>query len=57
MVSRVYFFHFCGSKIAVLKLWSSVPVDLILFAFLKMLIFELNNFKKARILGPRLLLV
>lgn len=52
MVSRAYFFHFCGSKIAVLKLWSSVPVDLILFAFLKMLIFELNNFKKSENFGP-----
>ena len=52
MVSRAYFFHFCGSKIAVLKLWSSVPVDLILFAFLKMLIFESNNFKKSENFGP-----
>ena len=52
MVSRAYFFHFCGSKIAVLKLWSSVPVDLILFAFLKMLIFESNNLKKSENFGP-----
>ena len=52
MVSRAHFFHFCGSKIAVLKLWSSVPVDLILFAFLKMLIFESNNFKKSENFGP-----
>ena len=52
MVSRAYFFHFCGSKIAILKLWSSVPVDLILFDFLKMLIFESNNFKKIENFGP-----
>ena len=52
MVSRAYFFHFCGSKIAILKLWSSVPVDLILFDFLKMLIFESNDFKKIENFGP-----
>lgn len=52
MVSQAYFFHFCGSKIAILKLWSSVPVDLILFDFLKMLIFESNNFKKIENFGP-----
>ena len=52
MVSRAYFFHFCGSKIAILKLWSSVLVDLILFDFLKMLIFESNDFKKIENFGP-----
>ena len=52
MVSWAYFFHFCGSKIAILKLWSSVPVDLILFDFLKMLIFESNDFKKIENFGP-----
>ena len=52
MVSWAYFFHFCGSKITILKLWSSVPVDLILFDFLKMLIFESNDFKKIENFGP-----
>ena len=52
MVSWAYFFHFCGSKIAILKLWSSVPVDLILFDLLKMLIFESNDFKKIENFGP-----
>ena len=52
MVSWAYFFHFCGSKIAILKLWSSVPVDLILFDFLKMFIFESNDFKKIENFGP-----
>ena len=52
MVSWAYFFHFCGSKIAILKLWSSVPVDLILFDLLKMLIFESNDFKKIDNFGP-----
>ena len=52
MVSWAYFFHFCGSKIAILKFWSSVPVDLILFDFLKMLIFESNDFKKIENFGP-----